>query len=101
MRDIMMGGNDLKSPQEKAKTPLITTKGSKRNIEEDISEISIHNHFMSSGLMSGSQSLLMDDMSRIEGALLSELNQAFARKMSSINKMEDEKKNPHHHAGGH
>lgn len=52
MRDIMLGGKDLKSPHDKHKIPLITTKGTKRNIEEDISEISIHNAYMSSGLLS-------------------------------------------------
>jgi len=45
--------------------------------------------------MSGGQSLLMEDMSRMEGAFLSELNQAFARKMSSVNKDEEEKKQHH------
>ena len=42
--------------------------------------------------MSGQQSiLLMEDMSKMEGAFLSELNKAFARKMS-YNQPEEEKK---------
>ena len=46
---------------------------------------------MSSGLMSGQPSiLLLDDMSKMEGAFLSELNHAFAKKMTS-NQPEEEK----------
>lgn len=58
---------------------------------EDLSEISMGHHRMSSGLMSGHPSiLLMEDISKNEGAFLSELNLAFARKMSS-NQPEEEK----------
>eukprot|EP00347_Sterkiella_histriomuscorum_P021796 403332737 len=96
MRDIMLGGEDLRSPTNGFNGPQkIQNRLHKQNLEDEISEISIHNHFMQSGLVSNGQSLmLMDDMSRMEGAFLSELNQAFARKMSSVNKEEEQKQQP-------
>ena len=94
MQDIMTGGHDLRSPRDgggpKANAKLRPNMG-RRNIEDDISEISLGgggHHNMKSGLLSNSESLLMDDMSRMEGAFLSELNHEFAKKM---NPREEEK----------
>ena len=55
MRDIMHGGNDLRSPTHlsSGRSNKIQNRMHKQNLEDEISEISIHNHFITSGLVSG------------------------------------------------
>ena len=84
MKDIMSGGNDLKSPTGGKKAGMLTSGGFKsinqsnrRNFEDEISEIQIEigsvgggfrdGMMGSSGLLSHTESLLMDDMSNMEG----------------------------------
>jgi hypothetical protein len=50
-----------------------------------VSEITDARQFLSLGLLSGDQSLLMENMSYGEGDFLSELNQAFAKKPHDSN----------------
>ena len=112
MKDIMSGGNDLKSPKGGKKAGMLSSGGfknminnSRRNLEDEISEIQIEIGSVggalgyrdamglgSNGLLSNSESMLMDDMSRMEGAFLSELNQAFAKRSS--NQEEEKKEQP-------
>lgn len=68
--DIMQGGRDLMSPIS-SKNKL---KGKNQQFDEDISEISKGNNMFSSGIISNTQSLLMEDITKGEGAFFSELN---------------------------
>jgi hypothetical protein len=94
MKELMMGGQDLMSPRSGQKPQNSKYKPSKHNLD-DISGISLgtvskNPNLMSSGMFSGlNQSMLMEDMSRMEGAFLSELNQAFAKKTKEEEKKED------------
>ena len=78
MADILGGGKDLTSPKN---MPKILRVG--RGAREEISEIHSAGgpNFASSGILSSEGLMMMGDDT--SGGLLSELNQAFARKMSS------------------